>query len=700
MRPVGKAIVLFLCMAGASSSFAADQNSGAVKTEAFKANIAAFKAHETFATLGFMLDSLRRRGAVPRAADEARVNRLLRFDSSHQYVKVDAVAAHDPKILMSFLRAMGMHHMSSYGSTVSGYLPITALESTAASGAVRFLRPATGTTRVGLVTSQGDRSMRTDEVRNTTGVDGRGVRVGVLSDSFECLQGSLFEGNPFTTVTEDIANDDLSPDVRVLSDITSNCFDEGRALLQLVHDVAPGAAGTFHTAANGQADFATGILELAHQAGSDVIVDDYIYFAEPMFADGIIAQAVDTVKRWGVLYFSSAGNEGRKSYESDFRPSGDFGVAGERHDFDPGEGVDPLQSVTISPGEFPLISFQWDEPYFSVSGEPGSASDLDILFYFDDGSPVPLCDPDTLLPLVCQFPGIEANVGGDPVEVVEISNGSEEPIQVNLSIELRSGAAPHLIKYVVFFGRGSFNPNEFDTESPPLFGHPNAAGAEAVGAATFSQTEEFPQPDPQGLVGVECIPACLNDFSSAGGVPILFNREGHRLTKPKVRLKPGITGPDGVNTTFFFIDDPKRDLDDFPNFFGTSASAAHVAAATALSISARGEGIARHGKFRMCKPRHHKSIEVKPSKALKLLNKGARFRGCEALQPDDYLNALHATAHDMFLRAFPADVFPPELGGGTAVHVPNPKGFDFDTGFGFIDAVNFFEVVAQRYVPH
>ena len=56
----------------------------------------------------------------------------------------------------------------------------------------------------------------------------------------------------------------------------------------------PGSPQAFYTAFVSEEDFADGIRALA-TAGSKVIVDDIIYFAEPMFEDGIIAQAVDDV---------------------------------------------------------------------------------------------------------------------------------------------------------------------------------------------------------------------------------------------------------------------------------------------------------------------------------------------------------------------------------------------------------------------
>jgi hypothetical protein len=75
--------------------------------------------------------------------------------------------------------------------------------------------------------------------------------------------------------------------------------DEGRAMLQIVHDVAPGAALACYTAENSEADFAHGITALA-AAGAKVEADDTGYFDEPFFQDGIVAQTVDTVQSQGV----------------------------------------------------------------------------------------------------------------------------------------------------------------------------------------------------------------------------------------------------------------------------------------------------------------------------------------------------------------------------------------------------------------
>jgi hypothetical protein len=59
-------------------------------------------------------------------------------------------------------------------------------------------------------------------------------------------------------------------------------------MMQIIHDIAPGADLAFYTAFYSEQDFANGILALA-AAGCKVIVDDVSYFDEPFFQNGVVA---------------------------------------------------------------------------------------------------------------------------------------------------------------------------------------------------------------------------------------------------------------------------------------------------------------------------------------------------------------------------------------------------------------------------
>ena len=90
-------------------------------------------------------------------------------------------------------------------------------------------------------------------------------------------------------------------------------IDEGRAMLEIVHDMAPAAKLCFATAWNSEIDFADNIRKLADKkgkCGADVIVDDVAYGDEPMFSDGMVGDAIDDVTAKGVHYFTAAGNDG------------------------------------------------------------------------------------------------------------------------------------------------------------------------------------------------------------------------------------------------------------------------------------------------------------------------------------------------------------------------------------------------------
>ena len=159
-----------------------------------------------------------------------------------------------------------------------------------------------------------------DDLRDRYGLDGSGITIGVISDSFATAKTIDSFGNPDTYATN-IANGYLPSDVNVLKDYAEpNATDEGRALSQLIHAVAPGADLAFHTSSGGTDVFGQGIQALA-AAGADIIIDDTGYGYPPDAPpdaplnlldveppNGFVNQAITTVFNQGISYFTAAGN--------------------------------------------------------------------------------------------------------------------------------------------------------------------------------------------------------------------------------------------------------------------------------------------------------------------------------------------------------------------------------------------------------
>jgi hypothetical protein len=281
---------------------------------------------------------------------------------------------------------------------IEAYVPTSSLVGIAKrKGVLAVVPSAPMVTNVGATDSQGIVQHRVDQLDD--GIDGSGITVGVMSDSYDTNAAP-------NSAALDISTGDLpgagNPEgnaepVVVLEDSPGGT-DEGRAMLQIVHDLAPKARLAFATADGGQLNFANNIRALAGFQDmpnaipgfkADVIVDDIIYPDEPMFQDGIIAQAVDQVAAAGVSYFSSAGNRpATQSYDSrprivpgqpaswantnlNFTTVDPALYAGGFHDFDAGDGLDIAQTVVFAMGN--TFVFQWNEIYDPVPPTPVGA---------------------------------------------------------------------------------------------------------------------------------------------------------------------------------------------------------------------------------------------------------------------------------------------------------------------------------------
>lgn len=465
---------------------------------------------------------------------------------------------------------------SERDGVIQARIPVTELENIAEQGEITFIRPAIRgeVNRVapaalapvtGTVNSEGDTTHRAQLARGAFNVNGSGVRIGVLSDSVRYLAQAQASGN-------------LPPNVTVLpgqSGVLADNSDigEGTAMLEIIHDLAPGARLFFATAfLNGNQSpttFAANIRAL-RAAGCDIIVDDAVATFGPdgsPFQEGTVTAAINDVTLGGALYLSAAGNAGNFNdgtsgvWEGDFRDSGvsftdDTGKAYSFHDF--GNGQITTQITGVSARYF----LYWSD----INGR--SANDYDIF----------LLDPDETTILFATT-NIQ-NGTGDPFEFFSVGNPG---VLQNYRLAIvRSGNAQTRALHLASF-RGRFG----TATAGQILGHNGAANAISVAATPAARFA--PAPNPVGP-----FPGFFNGtnkvelFSSDGPRRLFYTSRGTLVSRipgvtfasggGRTLLKPELTAADGVSTT-----SPTSGLNPF---FGTSAAAPHAAAIAALVKSA------------------------------------------------------------------------------------------------------------------
>ncbi len=138
---------------------------------------------------------------------------------SDGFVLVDLVATEGATSLRTDLIALGATDVFVHKSIVSARLPISALKKVGDLSSLKFARPSLFTTWAGSTTSQGDAAQRSNAARISFGVDGTGVTVGVLSNSYDCAAAAA----------GDVSSGDLPTGITVLLD---RCPDTDEGSLQ------------------------------------------------------------------------------------------------------------------------------------------------------------------------------------------------------------------------------------------------------------------------------------------------------------------------------------------------------------------------------------------------------------------------------------------------------------------------------------
>lgn len=403
---------------------------------------------------------------------------------------------------------VGINRKEQYHVVVA-WVDIANLEKLAAVRGVRAIRPIEPPEfSAGKVTTEGDRIHGTEALRNLSPVfDGTGVKVGVISNGVNNWQIARDTG-------------DLPPGIYILN---TSKGDEGTAMLEIVHDIAPGADLYFHDCGSDVYTFMDAVDELV-AAGCTVIVDDINWKFEPFYEDGDVGSHLSEIlSRNHVIYISSAGNTAYKHYQGDFLDNGNH-----EHDFSRGENQS--FSFTLDRIADATVVLEWNDRF-------GASDNNYDLYLYDKNTGQ----------LLAYSNNSQAGTQ-DPLEVLGYENPQKTPINAEIRIVNVNGTAQVRNLAVFIHDNGGIFRSDYTVRNGSVVGHQALPGVITVGG-----------------VGADH-PGSAEFYSSRGPVTISW-------PVAEMRQKPDICGITDVHIS---------GAGGFPavnpgHFIGTSAAAPHIA---------------------------------------------------------------------------------------------------------------------------
>jgi hypothetical protein len=395
--------------------------------------------------------------------------------------------------------------------------------------------------------SQGVALHNADDVQ-ARGINGAGVNVGVISTGVPSLASSDL---PAVTVNN----------TGCAAFSFATC-DEGTAMLEIVHDMAPGAGLLFDAGSGGGVAGHVGAQNWLAANGANVITEDIAFDAEPAFQSGLAASNGDTIAANGVTMHSSAGNLGTQ-HAARMAATG----TGQGPDAGTGPcgGSEPDNGVAIAGGgdntfDFSVpagltgsLTLQWSEPraIFPTAGQ-GGFTDLDLYVLNAAGT---AC--------VAQSNGGQGQGVGDTLETI----GGLAPGTYKLAVDVENAPAGVAVPTLDLRMR---NTNSIDTSTRAGSLNPDsnytgaATSAAALNAQASGAVEPFSAGGPvQLLTTTQCAGGAAGPCGA--GQPGTLNQTAGAPTWAAAD-NVAVTGVGGFGSPFA----------------GTSAAAPHAAGCDAL----------------------------------------------------------------------------------------------------------------------